>query len=283
MKRLLSSAVVFAISVSAAQAWTTQLESGLSASNRTNTDTTITQNPRFGAYVAGNASKAVGDKTLTIDGRLEFGLGASPEENYETGPMHSGVLGLHYGKNIGKEYVGGFAVLGLFDGVDDAGNSTKTPQFGGMAGVEVKRQLSASTSVLAQLGYASFVGDPTDSRFDGFVAHVELHRVVNDRLSLVFGADHGNSPESFVDLGDGPGEFFGLSATAEYKLNDRIILVGGVNSLRVEDYDDGDTGTDMSVYLGGRIALGGGAVPATHRLSTPIQTFRAAGWMEALD
>ncbi len=281
MKTILLTMATLAGTVGAANAWTKSVESGLYSSTRSSTDDGIAKNPNNGLYVAGNMAGAMGSFKVALDGRVELGLGDRPGDNHDTGPMQSGVFGLHLGQDRGENYIGGFAALGIYDGTTASDSESKIPQVGGVIGAEIVRPLTQTVTVTGQLGYAIAVSDD-DQAYRGYVAHLGFDAHVNDRLTAVIGFDTGRSNDSFVDTGGQPGAFFAVSLAGEYALNDRFTLIGSVNQLRIEDYDDPDTGKDLSVFLGARVALGDKSVPA-HRLSTPMQVFRAAGWMQTLD
>lgn len=226
--------------------------------------------------------------TLRLNGRLEYNLDIDPSRrvsNRETGPMHSGAFSSHFGREFGKTYVGGFSAVGIFDGLDANGDPTLVPRSGTVIGVDVMRNLTDNVYVTGQLGYGNIVADPVDSLFRGYVASVAINANVNDKFRTTLSFDNGRSPKSFSDYDfsfDQPGAYWGAGLSAEYKAFNRLTVVGAVNSLRARDFDDDQTGTDLSLYLGGRITFGQKEANA-QRLTTPIQVFRAAGWMEALD
>ena len=281
MKRFLLTVAAIAISAGAANAWTKSVESGLYSSTRSNTDTDIAKNPNNGIYAAGKVAGDIGSFEMAFDGRVELGLGERSAGNYTTGPMHSGAFSLHFGRDMGDSYVGGFAALGLYDGVAADGTYTQKPQFGGIIGAEIVRPLTNAVTATGQLGYAVAETGKANA-YRGYVAHLGFDAKVNDKLTAVIGFDSGRSNNSFVDTGGQPGEFFGVSLGGEYAFNDRLTLIGSVNQLRIKDYNDPDTGKDLSVFIGVRIALDDKSVHA-HRLNNPMQVFRAAGWMQALD
>ncbi|WP_372841842.1 hypothetical protein [Phaeovulum sp.] len=260
-----------------AQEWQSSAGGGLFVSQRSSTDTDIDGNPFVGTYLTGEIARDFGALRLSIDGRLEFMSDGGEDDVYVTGPLHAGVLGLHLGRDFGKFYGGAFLGAGLFDGYD-----SDSPMSGTIGGLEFAVAVNEMISVTGQLGYLNAIGDPTDNEFEGMIARVGVDAQVSDRTLLSFSAENGFSKDCFVDCGDQPGEYFGLTVGAEYALNDRVTLVGSLTSLRIEDYDDPDTGTDTSVFVGARIAFGA-AAPSGPRLHTPIMPLRAAGWMEPLD
>ena len=259
-----------------AQGWETAIEGGLWATSRSSTDTTISDDPFYGAYIGGYARRDINQLRFTIDGRIEMMSDKGINDTYDTGPVHTGVLGLHLGREFGPTYVGAYAAFGKFDGYDES-----YPMDGYTIGIEAEHRINSRSSVFGQLGYLEAIGDPGDNEFKGPSARIGYRNQFSDRLGAMFTLDWGYSSDCFVDCGDQPGEYFGAGIEMDYALNDRLDLVGSIQHLRIEDYDDPDTGTDTSVYVGVRWNFGNPGRKNT--LSTPITGFKAAGWMEPLD
>ncbi len=261
-----------------AQDWTTSLEAGLFSTARSSTQdgNNIVADPFAGSYIAGYASREFGALKFSVDARFEQIDDQGIDYVFESGPVHSGVLGLHLGKDMGPVFFGGFLGLGVFDGYD-----SEDPMTGYVGGIELAKEIGPNTTVYGQLGYGRVIGDPGDNEFVGYVLRVGLDTQVSDRLGLGLSYDNGRSNDCFVDC-DGPGAYFGLTAEFDYAISDRGSIVGSVSALRIEDYEDPDTGTDTSVFLGMRFALGGSA-DNRGRLTTPINLFRASGWQHSLD
>lgn len=260
-----------------AQDWAADLDFGALVSDRQSTDTDIVGSPFIGGYVGGYASGNIGMFSVAIDGRYELTGDEGLNDVYLTGPLHSGVLGLHFGANFGPVYAGVFAAKGFVDGYD-----SEKPMNGTVQGIELAYAVSPTINVMAQLGAAKAIGSDGDNEYDGYAAKIAVDAKISDTLGLSFALENGRSEDCFVDCGDQPGEYFGVSFGANYALNDKITLVGSINSLRIEDYDDPDTGKDLTLYLGARYTLGDVPTP-TRRLTTPISVFKAAGWMSPLD
>lgn len=260
-----------------AQDWHGMIEGGLFASNRDSTQEDILVRPLYGYFLDGAVSRDFGALKFSLDGRVEFGDGRGEDDIDFTGPLHAGVLGLHLGTDLGNTYVGGFVATGIFDGYD-----SEDPMSGEMAGLEIVHPISPNVSLTAQLGWAELIGDPGDNEYIGYIAHIGVDAKINERMSASLGLDNGRSENCFVDCGDVPGQYFGVSLGLDYQMSEALTLVGELNQLRVLDYDDADSGSDLSLYLGARMtfgAKGGGS----GQPRTPIQVYRAAGYMDSLD
>ncbi len=183
---------------------------------------------------------------------------------------------MHFGKETGSLYVGAFAAAGWFDGYD-----SDEPMVGHLYGVEAGKTLSNNVFVYAQIGKGEAIGDPGDNEFIGLVGRIGGSYQINDKLRLGGSFETGRSNECFVDCGDQPGQYFGLTVDAQYAIVGQTSLVATLSGLRVEDYDDPDTGTDVSLFLGVRQSFGGS--DPLSAMNTPMQMFRAAGYMETLD
>lgn len=266
----------FAVAPLAAQDWTSSLETGLFSTSRTSTDSDIVDSPYVGAFLAGQAQRNFGSNRLSFDARFEAMDDKGIDDAYETGPLHSGIVGVHFGGNLPNAYVGVFGAVGYFDGaVSDA------PMTGQLFGIEGSYDLSSGTQIYAQLGTMSAIGIPGDNEYEGYVARVGTKHDFSDRFSAGLNVEFGRSADCFVDCGDQPGEFKMATLDATYGLNDRVDIVGSVSYLDVYDEDDEDTGTETNIYLGARWNFGSHS--ESDALSTPMGGFRAAGWMEPLD
>lgn len=244
---------------------------------------TIAEIPQFGGYFGAAASRDFGAIKFSIDGRVEIADNRGSTDIDFTGPIHAGVLGLHLGTDVGQTYLGGFVATGIFDGYDH-----ERPMGGNMAGVTVIHALSPTIDVTGQLGWAELLGDPGDNEYIGYVARIAVDAQLSDRLSGRIAIDHGRSERCFVDCPDAIntddvlGKYYGLSLGLDYALNNRTTLTGGVDYLHVHDVQDDDTGTDTSLFLGARFALGSGG-DTGRKITTPIQVHRACGYMDSLD
>jgi hypothetical protein len=260
-----------------AQDWSISVEGGTFISSRDSTQEDIVANPLYGGYFGLAAARDFGALKVSIDGRAEFTGDQGQSDIDFTGPLHAGVLGLHLGTDVGNTYLGGFVATGFFDGYDHV-----RPMGGNMAGVTVAHAFSPKVDVTGQLGWAELLGDPGDNEYKGYVARIAVDAQLTDRLSGRIAVDAGRSEECFVDCSNEPGEFYGLSLALDYALNDRVTLLGGVDYLHVYDEDDNDTGTDTSLFLGARLALGAGG-DTGRKITTPIQVYRVGGYMDSLD
>lgn len=268
------SALVFTTPV-LADSWNGYIEGGLKQSHRSNTDTDIAEPGFHGGWVAGYAQTQTGNLRFAIDGRYEIIGDNGIDDTSDTGPVHAGGFALHLGREFGRTYVGALAGISLFDGYD-----SERAMSGEFLGIEAEHQLNGRTSLFGQFGYASLIGDETDNEFEGTFARIGVSRQFGDKVNAIFSLDHGYSSDCFVDCGDQPGEYFGVSVEGQYALRDNLLLTGGLRHLRIEDYDDEDTGEDLSVFVGLRLNFGGGS---QSNLTTPVALSQAAGWMEPLD
>ncbi len=267
---------VFALASPAfAEGWNGYVEGGLTYSDRSNTDTDIEEPNFHGGWIGGYAQTQMGDLRFAIDGRYEVIGDNGIDDTYETGPVHAGGFALHLGREAGPTYLGVLAGISLFDGYDQDGAVS-----GEFLGIEAEHQLNARTSVFGQIGYASLIGYEGDNEFEGTFGRIGIFRQFGEKLNATFSLDHGYSSDCFVDCGDQPGEYFGVSVEGQYALRDNLMLTGELCHLRVEDYDDPDTGKDLSVFVGLRLNFGGGS---QSNLKMPVALSQAGGWMEPLD
>ncbi|MBN2905828.1 MAG: hypothetical protein JXJ18_03860 [Rhodobacteraceae bacterium] len=272
-----SLAAGLAVATSApAQTWSGSVEGGLYATDRTSTDTDIEGSPFAGAYIGGMAENHFGAYRFSIDGRVEYMSDQGKDDPYVTGPVHSGVLGLHFGREFGASYVGAYVATGIFDGYN-----SNSPMSGSMYGLEASHTITGDVNVFGQAGYMRAIGDANDNEYKGFVARLGMSAPLTDRLNAMVSLDGGRSDDCFVDCGNQPGRYIGLTIEADYALNDKYAVVGSISHMSVYDEDDDDTGTDTSLFLGVRMNFG--ATGSSKALTTPISGFRAAGWMEPLD
>lgn len=260
----------------AAQDWVGNIEGGLFSTDRTSTDTAIVGSPFAGAYIAGQSQRNFGDYRLSFDGRFEMTDDEGLDDVYESGPLHSGVIGLHFGREFGAAYVGAFAAVGYFDGYD-----SDDPMTGSLAGLEASYTLPVGAMLYAQVGAMDAIGDPGDNEYVGYAARVGAKHQFNDRIIAGLSYEFGEAEDCFVDCGDQPGEFSLVTLDAAYAITDNMDLVARYAYLDVYDVNDDDTGTESNIYLGARWNFGPRA--AQTALTTPMGGFQAASWMAPLD
>lgn len=101
-----------------AGSWEAEVGGGLFVSGRTNTDTEIVGNPFYGGYAEGYGATEIGALRIAVDGRFEQIDDEGLNDVYESGPVHTGVIGLHAGTYFNDLLVGVYAGSGYFDGYD---------------------------------------------------------------------------------------------------------------------------------------------------------------------
>lgn len=259
-----------------AEDWNGFVEGGLFVTGRTSTDTNIRQSAYQGIFLGTQTQRNFGDYRLSFDGRLEFIDDEGIDDVYETGPVHTAIIGLHFGREYGPAYFGGFAAAGYFDGYD-----SDSPMQGSIVGLEGSYDLGAATNAFAQLGYISAIGSPGDNEFKGYTARIGADHQVSDELGLGISAEFGRSPDCFVDCGDQPGEFISIALDGAYSITADVDMVARVSYARIADFDDDDVGTERNIYLGARWNIGDRSTQTA--LSTPMGGFQAAGWAHSLD
>ncbi|MBW6506399.1 MAG: hypothetical protein K0B00_06565 [Rhodobacteraceae bacterium] len=257
-----------------AQGWETSFDGGLFATDRFSTDTEIEGSPFLGTYLGGYAGTRFGSLKFAIDGRAEFTDDRGADDVDETGPLHTAVLGARLGSQFANTYFGAFVGAGWFDGYD-----SEDPMRGDIYGVEVEHFLSNGASVYAQLGHVRAIGDPGDNEFIGYDAKIGYLTPVGPRTTLNFSLEQAYSSECFEDCGGDWGRYVALGVEANYKLSERVDLVGAINYATIFANTE-DWGSEANLYLGVRVPFG--ARP-TSALRTPMGGFHAAGWMEPLD
>ena len=274
----------------AAQDWVGSVEGGLFSTDRTSTDSTIVDSPYTGYFVAGQTQRNFGDYRLSVDGRLEMMDDKGIDDVYETGPVHSGIIGLHFGREFGDAYFGAFAAAGYFDGV-----ASESPMTGTLAGLEGSYTLPVGAVLYAQVGAMEAIGGGEDNKYVGYAARVGAKHQFNDRISAGLSYEFGQSNDCFVDCGRvrgpsgagalsgevEPGEFSMATLDASYAVTDQMDIVARYAYLDVFDENDSDTGTASTLYLGARWNFG--ARSEQTALTTPMGGFEAAGWMRPLD
>ena len=259
-----------------AQGWSGNIEGGLFGTDRTSTDTDIVGSPFWGLYVGGQAQTTYGLTMVSIDGRYEVMDDQGLNDAYESGPLHSGVLGLHVGREFGAYYLGMFAAAGFFDAYEKTG-----PETGGIVGLEASYALPSDTKLYAQLGAVEAIGDPGDNEYVGYAGRLGAMHDYSDAVSVGASVEFGKSDDCFVDCGDEPGEFTSITLEGAYAVSSNADAVGSIMYMDIYDEDDDDTGTDLSLFVGLRMNFG--ATAADSALTTPMGAFRASGWMEPLD
>ena len=259
-----------------AQGWSGNIEGGFFGTDRTSTDTDIEGSPFSGLYLGGQAQMNYGSTMVSIDGRYEVIDDQGLNYTYESGPVHGGVLGLHVGQEFGAAFVGVFAAAGYFDAYEQDG-----PESGTILGLEASYALPSNTKLYAQIGAVEAIGDPNDNEYVGYAGRLGAMHDYSEAISVGASFEFGQSDDCFVDCGDQPGEFTSFTLDGAYAVSSNIDAVGSIMYMDVYDEDDDDTGTDLSVFIGLRMNLGGTA--SNSALTTPMGAFRAAGWMEPLD
>jgi len=257
------------------QGWSTEVEGGIWSAARTSSDTDIEGSPFFGGYFAGYSSGTVGNFNVAIDGRFELLDDQGADDVYVTGPLHTGVLGVHVGRETGAGYFGGYAAAGWFDGYD-----SESPMSGYITGIEMTRNLANGGALYGQAGYAVAIGDPGDNEFMGPAAKFGIMTELGNGMGLDLSFEYAKSPDCFEDCGSGQwGRYIALNVEVTYGLNNQMDLVGDY-SLQQITANDEDYGTSNNVYVGIRVPLGDKAKTG---LRTPMGAFNAAGWMAPLD
>lgn len=271
---LLTAILITAGASASAQGWSSEVEAGLFSSYRNSTDTDIDADPFTGGYVAGAFTYSMNDLRFSIDGRIETIDDEGINDVYETGPVHTGVIGLHGGRVFGSTYVGAFVGVGYFDGYD-----SESAMDGHIIGIEAEHAFASGLTAFGQIGYAEAIGDPGDNEFQGPALRVGLAGDISERLGYVTAFEAARSRDCFEDCGDQWGLYTAVSLELNYDISDRVELVGGVKIANIEANTE-DSARATNVYLGLRLPLGNG--PRSN-LKTPLGAFEAAGWMHPLD
>ena len=265
----------------AAQDWVGSVEGGLFSTARTSTESSIVDSPYTGYFVAAQTQRNFGDYRLSVDGRLEMMDDKDINDIEYTGPVHSGIIGLHFGGEFGDAYFGAFVAAGYFDGF-----ASESPMKGTLAGLEGSYTLPVGEVLYAQVGAMEAIGGGNDNKYVGYAARVGAKHQFNDRISAGLSYEFGQSNDCFVDCGREPGEvepgeFSMATLDASYAVTDQMDIVARYAYLDVFDEDDSDTGTASTFYLGARWNFG--ARSEQTALTTPMGGFEAAGWMDPLD
>ena len=257
-----------------ADAWEVELGGGIMLSQRDSTDTDIVGSPFKGAFLEGYGATDIGGLRFAIDGRVEVIDDEGRDDVYETGPVHSGVLGLHLGKEVNGNLVGGYVAVGMFDG-----SVSDSPMRGWTAGIEAERALG-NGAIYGQLGYVRAVGDEGDNEFDGANLRVGYTRQFNDSWSGMAAIEVAHSGDCFEDCGGDWGRAVSAEFGVTYSTASDWDLTGSLRFTKITANTE-DEAHDKSLYLGVSKSFGG--KPTSSSLRTPMGGFRAAGWMAPLD
>ncbi|MDQ2065816.1 hypothetical protein Q9295_05495 [Xinfangfangia sp. CPCC 101601] len=271
----LSSLVVFGAASSVqAQDWASSVETGFFATDRFSDDTDIGEAPFYGVYIAADTTRDFGALKFSLDARLELMSDKGIDDVYQTGPLHTGVIGAHLGRQLGATYLGGYAAFGLFDGYD-----SEDPMKGYTIGVEAEHQLVSGISLFGQVGYAEAIGDEYDNEFKGTSARIGVAGDLNSAVSYQLAAEYAYSADCFEDCGDQWGRYTAVSLEVSYDLSEKMELVGVARHAKITANRE-NKAEETNLYVGVRIPFG-----ATKRnnLTTPMGAFQGAGWMQPLD
>jgi len=276
LKRALIPGLVIALVPFAAQTseWKSEFGVGLFTSDRTSTDTALVGNPFNGTYVEAMAETEIEGFRFSADARGEFTDDGGANNVYLSGPIHTGVVGFHLGRQYGDSLIGGYAAIGFFDGYDDEG-----PMRGWTAGVEIERAFERG-SIFAQIGYAEAIGDPSDNEFQGPNVRVGYHGSLTNKLYGVTSVEYAYSSDCFEDCSASEwGSYLATNFGLGYDLGNGWEAVGAVRLSAIAANVE-DAATDSTLYLGFTRTLGD---RPRSELRTPMGAFHAAGWMHPLD
>ncbi len=253
--------------------WETELGAGIFVSERSSSDTIIEGSPFLGTYLEGYAARQFGGLRFSVDGRGELTDDEGADSPFVSGPLHTGVIGLHLGKHVNNTLVGGYAAIGFFDGYD-----SESPMDGFTLGIEAEHVVG-NGAFFGQIGYVEAIGDPGDNEFQGPNVRVGYHTDISERLSGMAAIEYAYSGSCFEDcLGDW-GKYFGAEIALRYEFADDWEAVGGARFSSITANTE-DTGSDSTFYFG--VSRSFGKRP-TSGLRTPMGGFHAAGWMHPLD
>lgn len=257
--------------MASANEWETQLGGGLMLSERTSTDTDIVGSPFVGAYLEGYGAREFGNLRFAIDGRIEGIDDEGLNDVYESGPVQTGVVGIHFGTHVNGTLLGAYAGYGYFDGYDSNNGWT--------VGIEAERAVG-NGSVFAQLGYVDAIGDEGDNEFQGANVRLGYEGQISNNWRGLAAFEYAFSSDCFEDCGGDWGRYVAAEFGAVYAMKNDWEMV---TSLRISTItaNTEDTGTDNTLYLGFRKNFGGKRPSSA--LRTPMGGFHAAGWMEPLD
>ena len=276
MKKLLLTTTIVSLmpALAIANEWETQVGAGLQLSGRTSTDTDIEGSPFFGGYIEGYAAREFGALRFAVDGRGEMIDDKGKDDTYVTGPVHTGVLGVHLGTMVGQTLVGAYAGIGWFDGYDD-----DSPMSGWTAGVEAEHPFG-NGSIFGQIGYAEAIGDEADNEFQGVNARVGIESQLAPNWRGMAALEYAYSPDCFEDCGSSQwGKYIAAEFGVTRALQNGFDVVAKVRVAQIVANTE-DTGKDNTLYVGFTKSFG---KRPTSALRTPMGAFHAAGWMEPLD
>jgi hypothetical protein len=186
--------------------------------------------------------------------------------------------GLHFGRNVGEAYFGGFVGRNWFQTTLINGEYNGF-QPGELYGLEGQYDLG-DVSFFGQFGQAEMIGTPGDTAFEGNFARVGVSATI-ERFSVTAEFEKGRSPDIFEDLGDGGGDYRAIGVNVDYKLTDRIIATLNYEQMDIIANDE-DSGIDEYYGLGIRIPLGDSA-GKRNNLTTSYRPGLATAWAKTLD
>ncbi|MCP4122542.1 MAG: hypothetical protein GY751_12385 [Bacteroidetes bacterium] len=256
---------------------------GAWSTDRESTDTDIEREPFLGYSIGGylTTNDRYGFR-YTLDGRYEQidddglrGKYGTDSVDY-SGPVHTGIIGIHAGKSFHNVYVGVYGGVGFFDGYDD----DHDPMRGKTLGVELEYEASQNVNLFAQLGAVSAIGDEDDNEFKGPNARVGASAQFTDRFGAAINFEMARSNKCFEDCGGDWGRYKSLGVEVNYKLTDHFDLFAAYEKQDITANDEDDAETS-NIFLGIRMPFGG--AKGRNNLETPMGAFNAAGWMHPLD
>ena len=253
-----------------AEGWQTSFSAGI-AMTSTNFDLAplaaapAKSEPSVGGFVGFEGTGSAGGMSVSFDGFIEY-LGDT-EAVFLTGPLHSGVVGVHAGRDYEAGYFGAFAGLGFFDSYLSA-----SPETGTIAGLEGVFGIGAGNAFV-QLGYARAVSDSSFNEFIGPVARVGVSSDLPSGLSLSASIETGKNT-GCVNFCFYSGEpYYEVTLEMEKDIAPGYGLVGGVSHFQPADW----MASSNSLFIGLRTAVGSGKKTP----STPRGAFKMTGWAVA--
>ena len=249
-----------------AEGWQTSFSGGLSMSR-----TTFDLAPRiaatgpsevFGGFLGFEGAGSAGGMSVSFDGFFEY-LG-DVDAVYETGPLHSGAIGLHVGQNKAAGYLGVFAGLGFFDSwISDA------PEDAAIAGVEGSIGTAAGQAFV-QLGYARAVSDQPSNDFIGPVARIGIGSDLPNGMSLKAAVEAGKKTDCVYECYFDYDPYLELTVEMQKDIAPGYGIVAGLNHFQPGSWLASTTG----IYVGFTTAIGAGSKAP----DTPKGAFKMAGW-----
>lgn len=194
-------------------------------------------------------------------------------------PEGATAYGLHVGRTFGATYVGVFAGINEFQGLDSGSSNGSVD--GELYGLELEHQTSFG-SVFGQIGKAEMIGQTVNGAeqtgFDG--EFVMMGVAANIGKGTAYASlELGRSPDLFEDPGD-EGVYHVIDLEYEHPFGERVIGSVGVQLANFDDNSDVERGGETTFSVGLRVPFGSDRT--RNNLKTTYSPGLAAAWAESL-